>query len=249
MNATWSVFPHWCISVDLSCLFLHISGDARNFAIFNVIISGLSGQSIDVLSMVWSPKRMTSIHQTINRPRCNRLTVSRSTFNTQIFISPDLEKFRPSMLREVCLLWLIIYQWPWNIWFAGQQICHRILFLFLDFCWYFGFSSVILSLQKYMIPLKVHSIIENTMVDDIFYKVPELLNHHAIFLDFLERAFLNWDTDTTVGQHIRNTVRDHVKKFENSLHENFRCRFESLFSSCTRNVPQSIHKDMPPMNS
>ncbi|XP_064637015.1 uncharacterized protein LOC135493544 [Lineus longissimus] len=59
--------------------------------------------------------------------------------------------------------------------------------------------------EKYMIPLKSSSIIDSTLVDDIFYKVPEILNHHAIFLDFLERAFLNWDENQTVGQHIRNT--------------------------------------------
>jgi hypothetical protein len=57
-----------------------------------------------------------------------------------------------------------------------------------------------------MIPLKLSPIIDSTLVDDIFYKVPEILNHHAIFLDFLERAFLNWDEYQTVGQHIRNTV-------------------------------------------
>ncbi|XP_060074181.1 rho guanine nucleotide exchange factor 17-like [Ylistrum balloti] len=73
--------------------------------------------------------------------------------------------------------------------------------------------------DKYMTPLKVSSNIDEAVVDNIFYMIPEILTHHTIYLDFLENVWAKWDTKTsTIGNIIigifsKQTVVDSYLSF------------------------------------
>lgn len=73
--------------------------------------------------------------------------------------------------------------------------------------------------DKYMTPLKVSSNIDEAVVDNIFYMIPEILTHHTIYLDFLENVWAKWDTRTsTIGNIIigifsKQTVVDSYLSF------------------------------------
>ncbi|XP_067663599.1 rho guanine nucleotide exchange factor 17-like [Haliotis asinina] len=57
--------------------------------------------------------------------------------------------------------------------------------------------------DKYMVPLKTQSSLDDTIVDNIFYMIPEILTHHSIYLDFLDNVWKHWDTaNSTVGNII-----------------------------------------------
>ncbi|XP_041358523.1 rho guanine nucleotide exchange factor 17-like isoform X2 [Gigantopelta aegis] len=57
--------------------------------------------------------------------------------------------------------------------------------------------------DKYMIPLKTQSSLDDAIVDNIFYMIPEILTHHSIYLDFLDNVWKHWDSATsTVGNII-----------------------------------------------
>ncbi|XP_076467848.1 rho guanine nucleotide exchange factor 17-like [Babylonia areolata] len=57
--------------------------------------------------------------------------------------------------------------------------------------------------EKYMGPLKNSSNVDDTIVDNIFYMIPEILMHHAVYLDLLDKVWKNWDSRTsTIGDKI-----------------------------------------------
>ncbi|KAL5012289.1 hypothetical protein ScPMuIL_010840 [Solemya velum] len=59
--------------------------------------------------------------------------------------------------------------------------------------------------DKYMMPLKTQSSLDDMTVDNIFYMIPEILTHHTIYLDFLDNIWKNWDPhSSTVGNLIKN---------------------------------------------
>lgn len=60
------------------------------------------------------------------------------------------------------------------------------------------------SLQKYMKPLKSldsnRILIDSNLVDEIFYTIPEILQHHETFLSALQdRLTSDWDTSQVIG--------------------------------------------------
>ena len=58
-----------------------------------------------------------------------------------------------------------------------------------------------------MAPLKTLSSIDETVIDNIFYMIPEILMHHVIYHEFLNDVWKKWNTDTsTVGDLIIKTV-------------------------------------------
>ncbi|XP_052795496.1 rho guanine nucleotide exchange factor 17-like isoform X2 [Mya arenaria] len=60
--------------------------------------------------------------------------------------------------------------------------------------------------ERYMDPLKTVSGIDERVVDNIFYMIPEILTHHQIYLEFLNQIWTRWNTDTsTVGDLIQKT--------------------------------------------
>lgn len=61
--------------------------------------------------------------------------------------------------------------------------------------------------QRYMDPLKTVSGIDERVVDNIFYMIPEILTHHQIYLEFLNQVWTRWNTDSsTVGDLMQKTV-------------------------------------------
>ncbi|KAK7475293.1 hypothetical protein BaRGS_00033440 [Batillaria attramentaria] len=57
--------------------------------------------------------------------------------------------------------------------------------------------------EKYMTPLKNSSNVDDAIVDNIFYMIPEILMHHSVYLDLLDKTWKNWDSRTsTVGNLI-----------------------------------------------
>lgn len=60
--------------------------------------------------------------------------------------------------------------------------------------------------ERYMDPLKTVSGIDERVVDNIFYMIPEILTHHQIYLEFLNQVWTRWNTDrSTVGDLIQKT--------------------------------------------
>uniref|UniRef100_A0A914XSD8 DH domain-containing protein n=1 Tax=Plectus sambesii TaxID=2011161 RepID=A0A914XSD8_9BILA len=61
--------------------------------------------------------------------------------------------------------------------------------------------------QKYMRPLKQPiecTLIEPGLVDDIFFKIPEILGHHELFYAALHSRMDNWDSRQKIGDIILN---------------------------------------------
>ena len=58
-----------------------------------------------------------------------------------------------------------------------------------------------------MMPLKMSSNVDDTIVDNIFYMIPEILMHHTVYKNALDKVWSNWDTKiSTVGNVIKSTV-------------------------------------------
>ena len=58
-----------------------------------------------------------------------------------------------------------------------------------------------------MMPLKNSSIVDDAKVDNIFYMIPEILMHHSVYLDLLNKVWRYWDTTlSTVGNIILDSV-------------------------------------------
>lgn len=63
-------------------------------------------------------------------------------------------------------------------------------------------ESLQILVNKYMRPLKSPDsagTVEGTLVDEIFYMIPEILSHHESFLDVLQQRLACWDTRQKVG--------------------------------------------------
>jgi hypothetical protein len=56
------------------------------------------------------------------------------------------------------------------------------------------------------LPLKEKDIVERNLINDIFYKIPEIHVHHELFLSSLKAKFDNWDTRQTIGDILLNIV-------------------------------------------
>ncbi|UJR10864.1 hypothetical protein I4U23_015051 [Adineta vaga] len=52
---------------------------------------------------------------------------------------------------------------------------------------------------KYYLPMKDKAVISNDLVNDIFYKIPEIHIHHTAFLISLSQKLSQWDNKQTVG--------------------------------------------------
>uniref|UniRef100_A0A1I8GDJ8 DH domain-containing protein n=1 Tax=Macrostomum lignano TaxID=282301 RepID=A0A1I8GDJ8_9PLAT len=61
--------------------------------------------------------------------------------------------------------------------------------------------------EKYIIPLKVTGVLDSNVVDEIFYRVPEMYAHHSIFLNMLESSWTNWTDETAIGDQISAMFR------------------------------------------
>jgi hypothetical protein len=60
-----------------------------------------------------------------------------------------------------------------------------------------------------MRPLKrpeLCSLVEPTLVDEIFFQIPEILGHHELFLAALNTRLDNWDSRQNIGDIILNNV-------------------------------------------
>jgi hypothetical protein len=67
-----------------------------------------------------------------------------------------------------------------------------------------------LNVQKYYLPLKEKDIVERNLINDIFYKIPEIHIHHELMLSSLKTKFDVWDTRQTIGDILLNVVKDKV---------------------------------------
>ena len=56
-------------------------------------------------------------------------------------------------------------------------------------------------------PLKEKDIVDRQLLNDIFYKIPEIHVHHELLLSSLKAKFDVWDTRQTVGDILLNIVR------------------------------------------
>ena len=75
-------------------------------------------------------------------------------------------------------------------------------------------------MQKYMNPLKNPEnshIIDNVLVDDIFFQIPNILKLHEGFLDDLKRRLEDWDCKRTIGDWFLNNVSEHKSDFHNHI--------------------------------
>ncbi|UJR34912.1 hypothetical protein I4U23_027690 [Adineta vaga] len=52
---------------------------------------------------------------------------------------------------------------------------------------------------KYYLPMKDKNIVSNDLINDIFYKIPEIHIHHTAFLISLSQKLTQWDNKQTVG--------------------------------------------------
>ena len=55
-------------------------------------------------------------------------------------------------------------------------------------------------------PLKEKEIVERNLINDIFYKIPEIHVHHELLLSSLKSKFDIWDTRQTIGDLLLNIV-------------------------------------------
>jgi len=60
--------------------------------------------------------------------------------------------------------------------------------------------------QKYYLPLKEKDIVDRNLINDIFYKIPEIHVHHELLLSSLKSKFDTWDTRQTIGDLLLNIV-------------------------------------------
>ncbi|KAH6936785.1 hypothetical protein HPB50_021589 [Hyalomma asiaticum] len=79
-------------------------------------------------------------------------------------------------------------------------------------------ESLQILVNKYMRPLKspdTAGTVDSSLVDEIFYMIPEILSHHEAFLEVLRQRLSCWDTRQKVGdvfveaELIKHTQHDH----------------------------------------
>lgn len=81
-----------------------------------------------------------------------------------------------------------------------------------------------LSFQGYMRPLKQpdsSSIMDPLLVDEIFYQIPEILEHHENFLEQVAGCVAQWHDRQTVGQILIQSVSRDGDKSVITRHNNF----------------------------
>lgn len=66
-----------------------------------------------------------------------------------------------------------------------------------------------------MSALKTGELVDCTLVDEIFYQIPEILNHHEIFLENLRQRLVNWDSKQKVGDVFVEAVSNAIFFFSN----------------------------------
>lgn len=84
--------------------------------------------------------------------------------------------------------------------------------------------SSVLSFQGYMRPLKQpdsSSIVDPLLVDEIFYQIPEILEHHENFLEQVAGCVAQWHDRQTVGQILIQSVSRDGDKSVITRHNNF----------------------------
>lgn len=95
----------------------------------------------------------------------------------------------------------------------GQFGSTCLLLLLLKVC--VVFFLFCLCFQGYMRPLKQpdsSSIVDPLLVDEIFYQIPEILEHHENFLEQVAGCVAQWHDRQTVGQILIQSVsRDDEK--------------------------------------
>ena len=57
-----------------------------------------------------------------------------------------------------------------------------------------------------MQPLRAVREVDQTVVDEIFYQIPEIYEHHELFLAALQSRLANWDCNQSIGDIFRETV-------------------------------------------
>lgn len=64
--------------------------------------------------------------------------------------------------------------------------------------------------QNYMQPLRTNNLVDRVLIDEIFYQIPEILEHHELFLASLQSRLDNWDhfdqNNQSIGDIFRETV-------------------------------------------
>lgn len=63
-----------------------------------------------------------------------------------------------------------------------------------------------LFIKKYYLPLKEKDIVERNLINDIFYKIPEIHVHHELLLSALKAKLDTWDIRQTIGDLLLNVV-------------------------------------------
>ena len=58
--------------------------------------------------------------------------------------------------------------------------------------------------SNYYTPLKNTDVIDDGIVTDIFYKIPEIKMHHHVLLNSLEHRVKNWDSSQIIGDILQN---------------------------------------------
>ena len=61
-----------------------------------------------------------------------------------------------------------------------------------------------------MQPLRTNNLIDQTLIDEIFYQIPEILEHHEHFLAALQARLDNWDPNYQSSQNIGDIFRETV---------------------------------------
>ncbi|KAJ8297486.1 hypothetical protein KUTeg_024017 [Tegillarca granosa] len=101
--------------------------------------------------------------------------------------------------------------------------------------------------DKYMVPLKISSSIDETTVDNIFYMIPEILTHHSIYLDFLDNVWKHWDKQTSTIGNILVTIfsKQTVVDSYLSFLENYRTSGKVIEStkSSVQKIIEQCHKE------
>ncbi|CAF1049069.1 unnamed protein product, partial [Didymodactylos carnosus] len=92
---------------------------------------------------------------------------------------------------------------------------------------------------KYYLPMKDRTIISNDLVNDIFYKIPEIHMHHTAFFISLTQKLALWDNKQTIGdlllqmfakQSIIETYTSFVTNYKTAQEAIRLCRDSSSFN-------------------
>lgn len=57
-----------------------------------------------------------------------------------------------------------------------------------------------------MQPLRTNNLVDRTLIDEIFYQIPEILEHHESFFAALQSRLDNWNSSQNIGDIFREHV-------------------------------------------